>query len=72
MGQASRLPLGRLAPVISQARRPFIAGRRPAPLFFRQALSSHYYIAAQKFWDVQDTPHPPYGHPLPSEGRGMG
>jgi len=38
VGQTSRLPLGRLAPVISQARRPFIAGRRPAPLFFRQAL----------------------------------
>ena len=30
------------------------------------------YIAAQKFWDVQDAPHPPSGHPLPSEGRGMG
>src|SRR5439155_24416385 len=30
------------------------------------------YIAAQEFWDVQETLHPPYGHPLPSEGRGMG
>src|SRR5437016_3467270 len=26
-------------PVFSRARRPFIAGRRPAPLFFRHALS---------------------------------
>ena len=37
--QASRLPLGRLGPVFSRARRPFIAGRRPAPLFFRHAQS---------------------------------
>src|SRR5881628_3066069 len=37
VGQASRLPLGRLAPVFSRVRRPFIAGRRPAPLFFRHA-----------------------------------
>src|SRR5213593_958572 len=40
VGQASRLPLGRLAPVFSRARRPFIAGRRPAPLCFRGALRS--------------------------------
>jgi len=38
VGLASRLPLGRLALVISRARRPFIAGRRPAPLFFKHAL----------------------------------
>ena len=30
------------------------------------------YIAAQKFWAMQDAPHPPSGHPLPSAGRGMG
>jgi len=36
------------------------------------ATNLRHYIAAQKFWDMQDTPHPPYGHPLPSEGRGMG
>src|SRR5438105_10792565 len=35
----SRLPLGRLAPVFSRARRPLIAGRRPAPLFSIGALS---------------------------------
>ena len=40
VGQASRLPFGRLAPVFSRARRPFIAGRRPAPLFFKHALSA--------------------------------
>src|SRR5439155_20902688 len=34
--------------------------------------STAHYIAAQKFWDMKHTPHPPYGHPLPSEGRGMG
>src|SRR6266704_3640095 len=39
VGQASRLPLRRLAPVFSPARRSFIAGRRPAPLFFKHALS---------------------------------
>src|SRR6266571_1271396 len=40
VGQASRLPLGGLSPVFSRARRPFIAGRRPAPLFFKHALNS--------------------------------
>ena len=38
MGQASRLPLGRFAPLFSGARRPFIAGRRPAPLFSNPGL----------------------------------
>src|SRR6266567_100269 len=40
VGQASRLPLGRLVPVFSRARRPFIAGRRPALLFFKHARES--------------------------------
>ena len=39
VGQASGLPLRRLAPVfLSPGRRPFVAGRRPAPLFLRHAL----------------------------------
>jgi len=46
-GQPSRLPTGRLAPVFSPERRPFIAGRRPAPLFFRHALTFEIY--AKKF-----------------------
>ncbi len=41
VGQASRLPLGRLSPVFSRARRRFIAGRRPAPLFFKHVLRVH-------------------------------
>src|SRR5438093_1175667 len=37
-GAGVPLPLGRLAAVFSRARRPFIAGRRPALLFFGHAL----------------------------------
>ena len=33
VGQASHLPLGSQAPAFSRAMRPFIAGRRPTPLF---------------------------------------
>ena len=45
VGQASRLPVWRLALVFSRARRPLIAGRRPAPLFFSRALSFKEFAA---------------------------
>src|SRR5437867_1553523 len=51
VGQASRLPLGRLAPFFSRARRPLIAGRRPAPLFSRHALSLGCLLAVSALAD---------------------
>src|SRR5881392_3827053 len=48
VGQASRLPLGRLGPVFSPARRPFIAGRRPAPLLFRHALNRFIHLRGSR------------------------
>ena len=55
VGQASRLPLGRLAPLSSRARRPLITGRRPAPLFSKHALRLEVIILAWLFieWLLQ-------------------
>src|SRR5437879_3168273 len=48
VGQASRVPLKRLALVFSRAS-PFIAVPTPAPLFFRQALRDSFDIRLSSF-----------------------